>query len=384
VAFTHRNQIIIFLSAVFLVYFSTNLYLFFKGFRALEGTGYRTLYTIVFLALASTFIAGRFIENRHSGLISDILNIAGGFWLAFMLYATLMWLAFDILLLIRRIIPFFPSEMISQVRFYAFITITVFTALLLSVGFINAITPISKHYNITIDKHFSNNSFRIVAVSDIHLGSIIRKRSMCHLSSMIAKEHPDVVLLLGDIVDGSIGPVLRGDLLSYLKLPELSMGVYAITGNHEFIGDIDKTLPYIESRGIRVLKDEVITLPNGVQIAGRYDRSSYSGTNRGRMSLSQLLSATDTTQPVIVMDHQPDELTDLHKYGVDLQLSGHTHNGQMWPLNLITRSIYRLSYGYRRFSSTQVIVSSGFGIWGPRVRIGTKPEIVVIDVTSGL
>jgi len=384
VAFTHRNQIIYFLSAVLIIYLSTNLYLFFKGFKALGGTGYRNLYTVIFLVLAMAFIAGRIIENRFSGVIADILNITGGFWLAFMLYATLLWLVFDIFLLINKLTLIFRPEYVQQLRLSAFIIITSFVALLITGGFFNAVRPVSKHYDLTIDKHISNGSFRIVAVSDIHLGSIIRKRSMRHLSSMIEAEHPDVVFLLGDVVDGSIGPVLRGDLLSYLKLHDIPMGVYAITGNHEFIGNINKTLPYIESKGIKVLKDEIITLPNGVQVAGRYDRSSYSGLGRARMSLGQLLSQADTTRPLIVLDHQPDEVNDLPHHSVDLQLSGHTHNGQMWPLTAITSAMYHPGYGYRKISSANVIVSSGFGIWGPRVRIGTKPEIVVIDLKSNL
>ncbi|HPT12356.1 MAG TPA: metallophosphoesterase [Bacteroidales bacterium] len=383
-AFTHRNQIIYFISAVLIIYLSTNLYLFYKGFKALNGTGYRNLYTIVFLVLAMAFIAGRIIENNHSGLTADILNITGGFWLAFMLYATLLWLAFDIFLLINRLTPIVSPEYVQQMKLIAFIGITSFVALLITGGFFNAVRPVSKHYDITIDRHIDNDSLRIVAVSDIHLGSIIRKRSMRHLSSMIEAEHPDVVFLLGDVVDGSIGPVLRGDLLSYLKLHDIPMGVYAITGNHEFIGNINKTLPYIESKGIRVLKDEIISLPNGVQVAGRYDRSSYSGLGRARMSLGQLLSQADKTRPLIVLDHQPDEVDDLPHHGVDLQLSGHTHNGQMWPLTAITNAMYHPGYGYRKISSSNVIVSSGFGIWGPRVRIGTKPEIVVIDLKSSL
>lgn len=381
---THRNQVIIFFTTVLIIYLSTNLYLFFKGYRALAGTGYRYVYSTLFIVLASTFILGRIIENRFSGLLSDVINIAGGFWLAFMLYAILMWLAVDIVLLLRRIIPIFSAELVPQIRLNAFIVITSVTLILILGGFINAVSPRAKHYNITLEKKIANDSFRIVAVSDIHLGSIIRKRSMRHLSAMIQKEHPDIVLLLGDVVDGSIGPVLRGDLLSYLKLPELPFGVYAITGNHEYIGNPEKTIPYIESKGIRILKDEVITLPNGVQIAGRYDKSSVSFSGGRRKSLEQLLADADTTRPVIVLDHQPDALSNLHKYGVDIQFSGHTHNGQMWPLSAVTRAIFELSYGYRKFSTTHVIVSSGFGIWGPRVRIGTKPEIVVADIKGTL
>jgi predicted MPP superfamily phosphohydrolase len=241
---------------------------------------------------------------------------------------------------------------------------------------------VTSKYVIETDKKFAAGSepLRIVAVSDIHLGSVIRKRSMRHLSEMITRENPDLVLFLGDIIDGSIGPVLRGDLLSYLKLPVLRYGNYAITGNHEFMGDLRKSIPYIESKGIRVLKDEVIRLDNGVQIIGRTDRTAMHTPGSSRASLETLLAGTDSTAPVILLDHQPYDLSALAVTAVDLQLSGHTHNGQMWPINLITDRMFELSHGYRMFGKTHVIVSSGFGLWGPRMRIGTRPEILSITL----
>jgi len=165
-------------------------------------------------------------------------------------------------------------------------------------------------------------------------------------------------------------------------LPELRLGHFAITGNHEYMGDLSKSVPYIESKGIRVLRDEIISLDNGMQLIGRLDRSAGYSFSGGRASLDSLLSKADTSRPVIILDHQPFELSSLDGKGIDLQLSGHTHNGQMWPLNLITGVMYELSHGYKKFGNTHVVVSSGFGIWGPRVRIGTRPEIVVINLTG--
>jgi len=379
----HGRQIVIFFTVVLTIYVLSNLYIFYKGYNALSEISHKRIYIVAFILLASTFILGRIIEVRFSGPFSDILNIIGGFWLAFMLYGTLLWLLSDIFILVQKPFSIIAHDALPRFRFIQFISITIITSLLILVGFINAVSPVVKHYEITLDKNFKGEEFRIAAVSDIHLGSIIRKRSMRHLSRMLERKKPDLVLLLGDVIDGSIGPVIRGDLLNHLRLPELPLGVYAITGNHEFIGNPEKTIPYIESKGIRVLKDEVITLSNNVQIVGRYDRSYVAGIANGRKSLNELINSADTTLPLIVLDHQPGELGELHKYGVDLQMSGHTHDGQMWPLNLITRAMFELSHGYKKFGSTHVIVSSGFGIWGPRVRIGTRPEIVIVDIKSG-
>jgi len=373
----------IFFIIVFTVYFLTNFYLWFKGRRALSGEGFSTTwYTVVFLVLASTFIAGKFLEYSHTSLLSDILNVIGGFWMGFMLYGFLLWLTADILFLIQNPFHLIPDAAIPKMRLWLFGGVTATTVVLIITGFINAVNPVTRHYSLDVDKKFANgkDSMHIVAVSDIHLGSIIRKRSMRHLSAMISREEPEIVLFLGDLIDGSIGPVLRDDLLSHLTLPALTYGQYAITGNHEFMGDLTKSIPYIESKGIPVLTDEVIRLGNGLQIVGRTDRTATQGGGKGRASLDSLLAQTDTSAPVILLDHQPYELSALAGTAVDLQLSGHTHNGQMWPLTIITNKMFELSHGYKKFGETHVIVSSGFGIWGPRMRIGTRPEILSITL----
>ena len=374
----------IFLTVVLTVYMLANLYLYLKGHRALSGAGLPIVaYTLVFILLASTFMAGKILEYRHSSVFTDTLNIIGGFWMAFMLYGFLIWLTADILLLLQKPFHLIPDASLPKLRLWLFVTVTSVTVLLIITGFINAITPVNKKYDISIDKRFSNgsDSIRVVAVSDIHLGSIIRKRSMRQLSKMINEEKPDLVLFLGDLLDGSIGPVLRDDLLSYLDLDEPPYGKFAITGNHEYMSDLGKALPYIEGRGIRVLMDEVVKLDNGLQLVGRKDLSALrlSGDD-GRKPLGSLLSQCDATTPLIVMDHQPSKLSSLADTPVDLQLSGHTHNGQIWPLTIITNRMFELSYGLKKFGNTTVIVSSGFGIWGPRMRIGTKPEILSITL----
>jgi predicted MPP superfamily phosphohydrolase len=375
----------IFLTVVLTVYSLVNLYLFIKGRRALAGAGYGTgIYTTVFIVLASTFIAGKFMEQVSTSVISDILNIIGGFWMAFMLYGFLIWFTADIILLIQKPFHLIPADAMPKIRLWLFGSVTVITILLIIAGFINAVTPVTKRYDIQIDKTFADGKqpMKIVAVSDVHLGSVIRKRSMRHLSQMIRDEKPDLVLFLGDLIDGSIGPVLRGDLLSYLSLPELKYGKYAITGNHEYMSDLGKSIPYIESKGIRVLNDEIVTLDNGVQLAGRIDRTAMQGFGDGRASLDSLLAKTDPSKPVIVLDHQPSGLASLAGTVADLQLSGHTHDGQIWPLTIVTNKIWELDHGYRKYGNTHVIVSSGFGIWGPRMRIGTRPEIVVINLSG--
>lgn len=374
---------IIFFSIVLIIYSLVNIYIFFKGDGAIPALhDNRLLYSIVFFFLAAVFIAAKFLESRHSSVLTDFLNIMGGFWLAFMLYGFMFFLLSDIILLILRITHLVSGDSILLYRKWAFIITVSLSAIFIIGGFINAVIPVIKEYNITINKPAGNiKKLRIAAVSDIHLGSIIRKRSIKKLSVMLQKAEPDLVLLLGDIIDGEIGPVLRGDLLQYFTWPGSNDGLYAITGNHEYIGGGNKTIPYIESKGIRVLKDEMAILDGGIQLIGRIDRDSFRFYGKERLPLNQLMKQADTTKPVILLDHQPFHLDESAKEGVDLQLSGHTHNGQMWPLNYITAKIYELSYGYLKKGNSHFIVSSGYGLWGPRVRSGSRSEVLLINIT---
>jgi predicted MPP superfamily phosphohydrolase len=378
-----RNyQFIIFFSIVLAIYSLANIYIYFKGYNSIQlFHNYRLWYLIIFIVLSSSFVFAKIFEARHSTVFTDILNIIGGFWMAFMLYGFLFLFISDIISLILRVAGIINSGNILTFRKWSFIITVVISFFLITGGFINALIPRVKTYNIAINKKAGElKDFRIAAVSDIHLGSIIRKRSIKKLSGILGQLKPDLVLLLGDIVDGEIGPVMRDDLLKYFICPKCTDGLYAITGNHEFIGGAKRTIPYIESKGIRILKDEVVTIDGGIQLIGRLDRDSKTFYSAQRKTLGELVSGIDTTRPVILLDHQPVDLGESEKYGIDLQLSGHTHNGQMWPLNLLTKKMYELSYGYKKKGKTQIIVSSGFGLWGPRVRSASHSEVLLINI----
>ncbi len=374
---------IVFFTIALSIYSLVNIYLFYKGYQAVPVLQKnKLLYALSFFVLAGLFIFAKILESKHSSVITDALNIIGGFWLAFMLYGFLFFLLSDIILLLLRIPGIVKGDSILVFRKWSFIFIISVSALLIIGGFINAIIPFTREYNLTINKSAGPvKTLRIAAVSDIHLGSIIRKRSLKKMSAIIKNLKPDLVLLLGDIVDGEIGPVMRGDLLQYFSYPDCTDGLYAITGNHEFIGGAARTIPYIESKGIRILMDEMVTLQGGIQLIGRLDKDSYRFYRKERLSLDELMKQANTTKPVILLDHQPFHLDETAKYGIDLQLSGHTHNGQMWPLNYVTSMIYELSTGYLKKRNTNFIVSSGYGLWGPRVRSASRSEVLLINLT---
>jgi len=372
---------LIFFLIVFTIYFGANAYIFFKGYPLMPEGRPAKLYTILFILTASLFVAGKFLERNHSGILSDILNILGGFWLAYMLYAFLLYLVSDVGIISGKAAGLIHDVQSGTINRWRFIAVNVLTVTIVVAGFLNALTPVVRHYEIPVAKPLpGNGELKIVAVSDIHLGSTIRRRSMRKLQSIIDSVKPDMVLLLGDIIDGEIGPVLRDDLLSTFRCPPCVEGTYAITGNHEYIGGIERTASYIREKGIPLLMDEAITTPSGITIIGRKDRDSFRYTGKMRSSLEELTKDIDHSGLVILMDHQPLKLEESAAAGIDIHLSGHTHNGQIWPLSILISHMFEVPYGHAVIGGTNVIVSSGYGLWGPRVRVGSRSEVVLITI----
>ena len=152
-------------------------------------------------------------------------------------------------------------------------------------------------------------------------------------------------------------------------------GVYMVPGNHEYITGIRHSLHFLEQTPIQVLRDSVVTLPMGIQLVGRDDR-----WRRSRKSLQELMEKVNPGLPVLLLDHQPMQLEETEAAGVDLQFSGHTHRGQLWPFSWVTDYLFQQSHGYRKWGGSHIYVSSGLSLWGPPFRIGTDSEMVVFNI----
>jgi hypothetical protein len=225
------------------------------------------------------------------------------------------------------------------------------------------------------------NEITIAMVSDIHLGTLLGKTRVNDMVEKINGLKPDLVLFAGDVLDEVQTPIFRNNVGGPIKNLHAPLGVYGITGNHEYIGGINRSVPYLESLNIKLLRDTVLLIGNKFYLAGRDDKDMTRFNGKKRKTLHEILTGVDHQLPIILMDHQPFHLEEAVENGVDLQLSGHTHHGQFWPLNLITQKVYEVSWGYKKKGNTQVYVSCGYGYWGPPVRIGNTPEIVLIKLT---
>jgi len=219
----------------------------------------------------------------------------------------------------------------------------------------------------------------LVLVSDVHLGTIIRNSRLLKIVDEINRLNPDVVLIPGDLIDEDITPVVEQNMAESLKQIRSKYGVFACTGNHEYFSGVEQTVSYIQQSNITVLQDSVVKIAGVLYLIGRKDLMVEKFSS-GRKSLKELVKGLDLNLPVILMDHQPFHLEEAEQNGIDLQLSGHTHHGQIFPFNLITKKVYEKSWGYLKKGETHYYISCGVGTWGPPVRIGNTPEIVLITL----
>ena len=210
----------------------------------------------------------------------------------------------------------------------------------------------------------------VVLASDLHLGYSNRKAELARWIDLILAEQPDLVLFGGDIVDISLRPLLEGDYAS--EFARIQAPIYTVLGNHEYIGNEADAERFFADAGITLLRDSTAFV-EGIAVIGRDDRS-----NPGRKPLSALSVPPECF--TILLDHQPYHLEEAQAAGIDFQFSGHTHRGQVWPLSWVTDALYEKSWGHHRRGSTQYYVSSGLGIWGPKTRIGTRSEYLVLHI----
>ncbi len=372
----------IFFSIVLIVYTSLNYLVYTRGLMAISGLpGLKRWYTLIFWALVSSFLVGMFWERTASSVVSEWIYRVGAFWLAFMFYFLMVLVLIDLVRLADYFFHFLPVFSATAKLRMGYL-VTGLVSLIVIGGYLNARNTRLKVIPLTIHKKVTGPSeLKVLMASDIHLGALIGERQEIKLVRIINEQKPDLVLLCGDLVDGDIGPVLRKNLGKHIQEIRTRLGVYAITGNHEYIGGIKNTLPYLQSINIKVLRDEVVTLSDWIQLVGRDDRDSRRMGEPGTPhELSELVKGLDPSKPIIVMNHQPFHLEEAVKAGADLHLSGHTHNGQLWPLNFITGAIFELSWGLMQKGNTTFYVSSGFGSWGPPVRTGNTPEVVVFNI----
>ena len=291
--------------------------------------------------------------------------IFGNSWLIFLAYAFIAFLLCDILILMRIL----PSKLLKR---NAISSAVIFSLIA------GGLTYGAVHYRhkyraeMTVESAKISTPVKIVLASDLHAGYHNTYKDIRRWVDIINAEKPDLILLGGDLVDRSLRAVTADHDAGALR--HFAAPVYSCLGNHEYYAGVEDAIAFYQAAGITVLKDSVVRAC-GLTIVGRNDAK-----NEERKPLHRLLRQVPGREFVLLLDHQPKDLVEAQLLGVDFQFSGHTHNGQIWPMSWIVRMTFEQSHGPMQKGATHYYISSGLGIWGGRFRIGSRSEYLVLNI----
>lgn len=363
------------------VYGGINFYLFKRAWQALPGNPVvHAVFAILFILSSISFFIAMGLGNRLPYGVTVVLENIGAYWMIGLLYFIMAALFVDLVRVSNHFLKFYPDWVYAnydQVKLVSLLSVVGLFIVFSVIGNYRFRNPDVKVLNLEIPKgEGAAGQLTLAVASDVHLGSIIRKTRLKKYVELLNRQNADVVLFAGDLLDHSIRPVEHQKMDEELRTLKARYGVYGIFGNHEFYGDVEKATEFYARSGIKLLRDTAVNVENRFILIGRDDVSQHR-----RQPLDSLVRGINNNLPRILLDHNPARLGDALKNGVDLQLSGHTHNGQIFPLNLIVKGMYQLAYGYMKSGNTHYYVSSGLGLWAAPVRIGTQSEIVKINIT---
>jgi uncharacterized protein len=346
----------------------------------------RLVGTWIFVALplleAATLIGSRVLPHRFA----VVLSWPGFLWLAVMFYLLVTLAVVEIPALVTRRVMLRNAESAQESRRLFLARSVAVGAGVVSVGLVGSGVasamgpPRIKRIQIPLAKlPRSADGLRIALVADIHLGPLRGYSHTRRIVDMINGLDADVVAVVGDLVDGTVAEL--GQAAEPLHDLRSRYGSFFVTGNHEYFSGYAEWVAEVASLGVRPLRNERIELPGGLDLAGVNDvtGSSYGdGPDVGRA-----LAGRDPSKAVVLLAHQPIQAHDAARHGVDLQLSGHTHGGQMVPFNLVVKLAQQpVVSGLGRVDGMPVYVTNGAGFWGPPVRVGAPPDITLVELRT--
>lgn len=380
------------------IYIIANSYLLIRLHRWLgtcnplfRKTGICVVISLAYVFLAASLLIAFFLPI---GPARRIMKLISNYWLGILLYLILAVLMADAICFLLFLI----TKRRLKCRTAAAGGICAVVVLGLSAwGAYNAriiqVTP----YEITVNKDGGRlENLNVVLAADLHLGYNIGTAHMMQMVDKINEQNADIVVFAGDIFDNEYEALDDPEeLIAVLQKIQSKYGVYACYGNHDveekilagftFGGNKKKESSiqmdeFLERAGIHLLQDEAVLIDDSFYLYGRPDAQRPGRGINMRKTAAELMGELDTEKQVIVIDHEPKELQELADAGVDIDLCGHTHDGQMFPANLITALMWENSYGYLKKDHMHTIVTSGVGLFGPNMRVGTIAEICPITV----
>ncbi len=362
-----------FVPLFFTLYTLLHVYFFIKlrsGFRLTTPISEGVLLFLLFMILAPVFV--RVLEKNGYERIAAIYAYVGYTWMAFIFLFFCFSLLFEML---RILSAFFPNRWISRTQRWLFLLPSILAFSLVVYGFFEARNLKIERITILTDRLPQGlTTLRIVQISDLHLGLLVNEKELKKYIDKIGILNPHILVCTGDFVDSIVSNTENlADLFSSIQPP---LGKYAVTGNHEYYAGIKSAREFLRRSGFKVLTNEALRIKNGITIFGVDDASSYLGLE------TEALKRLDGGDFVILLKHRP--IVSEGSIGhFDIQLSGHTHGGQIFPFKFITRIFFRYVSGHEILGErSHLYVSKGTGTWGPPVRVFCPPEITVIEVVK--
>jgi predicted MPP superfamily phosphohydrolase len=324
--------------------------------------------------------------RRRFGIVSSALSWGGYSWMGLVFYILIVAFALELpWLLIHEFLPdLAETDPVSMARARALMIIT--SALILSTLALRSglRAPTLKKIGIEIANWPpALEGFRIVQVSDVHIGPLLDRRFSRSITDRVNALEPDMVAVTGDLVDGSTKS-LRVEVEPFREMRGIH-GVYFVTGNHDFYSGADDWVSLLRDYGWRSLRNERVSIEvegSSFDLAGVDDRSGAMLQGEGGEDLDLALEGWTGERPLILLAHDPGTFHRAQHRKVDLQISGHTHGGQIWPFSWMVRAAVPWVKGHHRTADSQIYVSSGTGFWGPPMRLGTSAEITELTITT--
>lgn len=348
----------------------------------------RIIFCVIYACIACSMLISYFLP---SGQLKRFVTLLGNYWLGIALYLFLFTI---IAVIIRNILKKNDSKKYRVISGFFVIGLTTIMSVY---GIINASIIRTTTYNVSINKNANNiKNLTVALLADLHLGYNIDSNRLEKIVNATNEAKPDIVIIAGDIFDNEYEALDNPEkIASILKRIKSKYGTYAVLGNH----DVKETLlagftiskdkkklvdarnyNLIKEAGITLLKDETTLIDNSFYLVGRLDYAKPGNDSNTRMPVGELTKDLDKSKPVFLIDHEPKQLLDAQNAGVDVDLSGHTHDGQLFPGNILTYFLSENNYGLSSFGSFHSIVTSGAGLFGPNMRVGTKSEICKITI----
>jgi uncharacterized protein len=340
------------------------------------------LLAVFMVVMVAAPIMVRVAEKLGHNPVAYILAIIGFTWMGFLFVFVSALFFFDVyrcFLSIGRFVfqTYFLS--ITPTAGFSCVVSLLIACSVMGYGFFEALNIRLEHVTITTDKlPKSIESLRIVQLSDVHLGVLVGKMRLKRILDKAKTAAPHILVSTGDLVDGQMDD--PGQLATMFREVETPHGKYAVTGNHEYYAGLSRSLDFTKKAGFVLLQGETRTLPNLIHIVGVDDPAGRSLGAAGNDSESRPLSTVSSDLFTLLLKHQPivDKNSAAH---FDLQLSGHTHNGQIFPFSLLTRLFYKIHPGLTRLQEGSLVyVSRGSGTWGPTARFLSPPEVTLIEI----